>query len=51
MISALTRSLQSDDFVAKKSLSERLISDHAAVICSLRTRRPVVELKKLNIES
>ena len=36
---------QSDDFVAEEPLSERLISDHAAVICSLRTRRPVVELK------
>ena len=36
---------QSDDFVAEEPLSERFISDHAAVTCSLRTRRPVVELK------
>lgn len=36
---------QSDDFFAEEPLSERFISDHAAVICSLRTRRPVVELK------
>ena len=36
---------QSDDFVAEELLSERFISDHAAVICSLRTCRPVVELK------
>ena len=38
---------QSDDFVAEEPLSERFISDYAdaAVTCSLRTRRPVVELK------
>ena len=36
---------QSDDFVAEEPFSERFISDHAAVICSLRTRRPVAELK------
>ena len=36
---------QCDDFVAEEPLSERFISDHAAMICSLRTRRPVVELK------
>ena len=34
--------LQSDDFVAQEPLSESFISDHAAVICSLRTPRPVV---------
>ena len=37
---------QSDDFVAEEPLSETFISDHAAVICSLRTRRPVIELKQ-----
>ena len=26
-------------------LSERFISDHVAVICNLRARRPVVEMK------
>ena len=31
---------QCDDFVAEEPLSERFISDHAAMICSLRTRRP-----------
>ena len=36
---------QSDDFVAEEPFSERFISDHAAMMCSLRTRRPVVELK------
>ena len=35
---------QSDDFVAQEPLSESFISDHAAVICSLRTPRPVVKL-------
>ena len=30
---------------AEEPLSERFISDHAAVVCSLRTRRPVVEMK------
>ena len=35
---------QSDDFVAEEPFSERFISDHAAVICSLRTRRPVIGL-------
>ena len=36
---------QSDDLIAEEPLSERLISDHAGMICSLRTRRPVVEMK------
>ena len=36
---------QSDDFVAEEPLSERFISDHAAVICSLTTRRLVVQQK------
>ena len=36
---------QSDDFAAEKPLSESFISHYAAVICSLRTPRPVVELK------
>ena len=36
---------QSDEFVAEEPLSESFISDHAAVIYSLRTPRPVVELK------
>ena len=36
---------QSDDFIAEEPFSEGFISDHAAVIGSLRTRRPVVELK------
>ena len=35
---------QSDDFVAHEPLSESFISDYAAVICSLRTPRPVVKL-------
>ena len=34
---------QSDDFVAQEPPSESFISDHAAVICSLRTPRPVVK--------
>ena len=34
--------LQSDDFVAQEPLSDSFISDHAAVICSLRTPRPEV---------
>ena len=33
----------SDDFVAQEPLSESFISDHAAVICSLRTPRLAVE--------
>ena len=41
--SIITR--QCIDFVAEEPPSERFISDHAAVTCSLRTRRPVVELK------
>ena len=36
---------QSDDFTAEEPLFDRFIFDHVAVICSLRTRRPVVELK------
>ena len=36
---------QSDDFVHEEPLYERFISEHAAVICSFWTRRPVVELK------
>ena len=36
---------QSDDFVDEEPLSERFISEHAAVICSFWTRRPVAELK------
>ena len=36
---------QSDDFIAEELLFEKFISDHAALICSLMTRRPVVELK------
>jgi len=39
----LTR--QSDDFVDEEPISKRFISKYAAVICSLRTLRPVVELK------
>ena len=35
---------QSDDFVAHEPPSESFISDYAAVICSLRTLRPVVKL-------
>ena len=43
----------SDDFVAQEPLSESFIPDDAAVICSLKTPRPVVELmhaeyRKLN---
>ena len=36
---------QSDDIVADEPLPERFISDHAAVICKLRTVRPVTEVK------
>ena len=36
---------QSDDFVSEEPFSGIFISDHAAVMCGLRTRRPVIELK------
>ena len=32
------------DLVAQEPLSESFVSDHEAVICSLRTPRPVVKL-------